>query len=80
MKVTRAPKHPLKALGVLLKEDDEYAWAFHCNVAMSIFDSSYINASIRECNFAASLLMKRIFNVDICNNPQWEQLGEEDGK
>lgn len=51
-----------QSLEDLLKQDDEYAWSWHCNIAMNLLDNSSL--SHRECNRLAALQMKMMFNID----------------
>lgn len=45
---------------VISKEPD-YAWAWHCNIAMSIFDEG---VSHKISNLAAARFMKLCFDID----------------
>ena len=42
--------------------DGQYAWSWHCSLAMQIKDS--INCSHMDANKAATHIMKSFFNID----------------
>lgn len=50
-----------------LQKDPQYAWAWHCNIAMPIFDTmdepDYLFA-----NRCAARIMQNLFNVDMTKN------------
>lgn len=62
-----------KVIEELIKSDDEYAWGWHCNLAMPIHDEgvSYVVA-----NKAAGRIMASIFGVDTTNNRFYRVTGE----
>ena len=45
------------------EKDFDYAWAWQCNIAMSIYDEGGI--SVAEANRCAARFMKSAFDVDI---------------
>lgn len=45
-----------------MKEDPGYAWAWHCNIAMPIYNSG---VSHLEANKIAARLMNHLFRVDM---------------
>ena len=47
----------------ILKNDDEQAWGWYCNIAMPIHDQSTL--SIRDSRQLAVVLMRRLFNIDM---------------
>ena len=49
-------------LAQALKEDADYAWSWHCNLAMPIMDSTGV--SHRVANEAAARLMQHLFGID----------------
>ncbi len=51
--------------------DPEYAWGFHSNIAMIIFDS--INDHDAS-NLLASKIMKRIWDIDTSQNPRYLEM------
>jgi hypothetical protein len=54
-----------------LKDDFDYAWGWHSNIAMVIFDSiNDHNAS----NLLASKIMKRIWDIDTSDNPRYMEM------
>jgi hypothetical protein len=54
-----------------LQKDNGYAWAWHCNIAMPLFDAK-VGLSHREANDCAAILMRHLFNVDIKESPEWK--------
>jgi hypothetical protein len=62
-----------KELGVIKKameEDSDFAWSWHCNLAMPIKDLT--NLPHRKCNQIAAFLMKHLFEIDTSENPNYE--------
>lgn len=68
--------HAFSALQKLIHSDPEYAWAWHCNLAVPIIDAG---ASQRQANEAAALIMAQMFDYDITAHPnyQWEKSGAQ---
>lgn len=52
----------------LIRRDHEYAWAWHCNIAMAIFDSGIVGH--HKSNLCAAAVMERLFGV---NTEQFEE-------
>jgi len=53
-----------------MKKDNDFAWSWHCNIAMPIYDST--NLSKRKCNQIAVNLMRHLFDVDTSENKHYE--------
>lgn len=53
-----------KAFNILKKamKDEDYAWAWHCNIAVSFIDE---NGTHEQSNRAAARIMKTLFDVDV---------------
>lgn len=51
---------PFQELQKQLKEDEGYAWSWHCNIACAIQDVGVDHAT---SNKAASLFMERLFAI-----------------
>jgi len=72
---TPNPEHPTDAYSAwatfkrLMREDADYAWAWHCNIAVPIMDS--IGVSHKDANVAAAHLMSHLFEYDITTHPQY---------
>lgn len=68
-----SPEHPVDAFGAwavfkrLMREDPEYAWAWHCNLAVPIMDAAEV--SHERANIAAAYLMLHLFEYDITQHP-----------
>lgn len=54
----------------LLVNDPEYAWAWHCNLAMAIDDELHVGHVNR--NLATARIMSNFFGVDITKNKCWD--------
>ena len=54
------------ALTQAINSDPEYAWGWHCNLAMPIKDE--IGCSHLDANKAAARIMQTIFSVDTTKN------------
>jgi hypothetical protein len=53
----------------LMRDDPEYAWAWHCNIAVPIMDA--IGVSHEQANVAAAHLMSCLFEYDITTHPNY---------
>lgn len=53
----------------LMQSDAEYAWAWHCNLAMPIMDVA--GCDHKTANEAAAHLMQHIWSVDITTDPRY---------
>lgn len=54
----------------LMREDANYAWAWHCNIAMPVMDA--IGCTADQANQAAAHLMSHLFEYDITKHPLYE--------
>lgn len=63
---------PIKGLIDALKADPEYAWSWHCNIAMALHDSGAGPHS--ACNRGAALFLSQLSGgaVDTTQNPAYE--------
>lgn len=52
-----------------MEADPDFAWAWHCNIAMPIMDS--LGVSHQQANEAAAALMMHLFDTDITNHPHY---------
>lgn len=50
-------------LKAAMRDDPEYAWAWHCNIAVPIMDS--IDVTHEQANIAAAHLMSFLFDCDV---------------
>lgn len=57
-------------LRAAINEDPEYAWGWHCNLAMPIMDA--IGVSHEQANTAAATLMHHLFDCDMTSHPHYE--------
>ena len=57
------------ALKTAIQSDPEYAWSWHCNLAVPIMDA--VNASHTDSNRAAALIMQQMFDCDITTHPHY---------
>jgi hypothetical protein len=55
-----------------VQEDPEYAWAFHCNLAVPFMDEG---GSHKAANRAAARIMYNLFRVDTSQNQHFKDLG-----
>jgi hypothetical protein len=67
---TPNPLHARQALEAALKADPDYAWAWHCNLAMPIMDD--LKVSREHANWAAARLMRHCFDIDITRHANWD--------
>jgi hypothetical protein len=61
--------HEMEALTNLMQRDPEYAWGWHCNIAVPLMDSAGL--SHEDANQAASVLMRHLFAVDMTKHPHY---------
>lgn len=61
---------PFAELANLIRTDPEYAWAFHCNLAVPIWDVT--RCTHTYANQAAALIMRQMFDHDITTHQQYE--------
>lgn len=61
-------KSPMSKLSKQLQNDPEYAWSWHCNVAVHMMDAGL---SHKKSNKIAARFMYSIFGVNIKLNPNW---------
>lgn len=52
-----------------MKVDPDYAWGWHCNLAMPVMDA--IGCTHQQANEAAAHLMAFLFGVDITGHPHY---------
>jgi len=69
--------HAFTALKTLIETDPEYAWTWHCNLAVPIMDAT--GASQAKANQAAALIMAQMFDYDITEHPnyRWGKSGHQ---
>jgi hypothetical protein len=53
----------------IIKEDNSYAWSWHCNIAMAFQDEG---GSHEIANKAAARFMQSTFDVDITKFKEWK--------
>lgn len=66
----QAAPSAMQALTAALKADPEYAWAWHCNLAMPIMDGAKV--SHRIANLTAARLMRHLFDIDTEKHQHFE--------
>ena len=55
--------HPFEQLKNTIHADPDYAWGWHCNLAVPIMDEA--DVSHEKANKAAALIMEQMFGYDI---------------
>jgi len=53
-----------------IQADDDFAWSWHCNVAMSFQDEG---GTHEQANRAAARFMQTCFGVDVTTLGQWRE-------
>lgn len=61
--------HAFTALKSLMQSDPEYAWGWHCNLAMPIMDA--IGCTHEEANEAGAHLMSFLWEVDVTKDERY---------
>lgn len=72
-----APIGPYAELKKQIEEDADYAWAWHCNLAMPVMDE--INCSHEQANRAGARLMAILFGIDITQHRHWPYKASAEG-
>lgn len=57
-----------EALKEQIHADPEYAWGWHCNLAMPIVD---VGGQQTIADQASALMMRQLFDYDITTHPHW---------
>ena len=68
-------KQAFDTLKAALQADDEYAWSWHCNIAMAFVDTEpeYGSRNLHKvANGGAAIFMQRCFDIDIKQSRQWK--------
>lgn len=68
-------KHPMQLLTEVLKADADYAWGWHCNLAMPIMDATGVSHQV--ANEAAARLMLHFFGVDTAQHENYRALATQ---
>jgi hypothetical protein len=66
------------ALKKQLHDDEDMAWAWHCNIAMAVYDTTQPavdhHNKHRFANEGAARTLSRLFDVDMTKHPHWEDM------
>lgn len=62
--------HAMQQLTAALQADPEYAWSWHCNLAMPVMDAT--GSTHRIANEAGARLMRHLFDIDITKHPHYQ--------
>lgn len=65
-------KEAFDTLKAALQADSEFAWGWHCNIAMAFVDESGV--ALATANRAAARFMKNCFGIDTSQSPQYATL------
>lgn len=63
-------KNAFGALKVAIQADPDYAWSWHCNLAVPVMDVIE-GATHEQANQAAALIMQQMFDYDITQHPHY---------
>jgi hypothetical protein len=75
--MTQEIANAITTLKNAMRTDPEYAWAWHCNLAMPIMDAyapasnASHEAQHQAANEAAAHLMQHLFDYDITTDPRY---------
>lgn len=67
-------KEAMRILSAAIKSDPEYAWSWHCNIAMAARDEGLTH---KAANLAAARFMYSAFGVDTLESEQYKSLFPE---
>lgn len=76
-------KEAFDTLKAALQADTNYAWSWHCNIAIAFIDTEPSHGTRnlhRAANEGAANFMQRCFDVDVRQSPQWQSLFPMDQK
>ncbi len=62
--------HAMQQLTAALQADPDYAWSWHCNLAMPVMDVTGVTH--RVANEAGARLMRHLFDIDITKHPHYQ--------
>ena len=68
--MSEAIKQAWDTLSKAMRDDPEYAWAWHCNLAMPILDATGVPHEL--ANQAGAHLMQHLWGCDITTHPRYE--------
>lgn len=63
----------MQALSDIMANDNEYAWSWHCNLAMMAVD---VGANHKNANIRVSDFMRTAFGVDTSKLKEYKQIME----
>jgi predicted TIM-barrel fold metal-dependent hydrolase len=63
-----------RGLQAALRADPDYAWAWHCNVAMPVMDATGVSHEV--ANATAARLMRHLFDIDITTHACYRAMFE----
>ena len=61
--------HAMQQLTAALQADPDYAWSWHCNLAMPIMDATNVSPAL--ANVAGARLMRHLFDIDMTKHPHY---------
>ena len=65
----KTPKEAMDVLRCHLQSDPDYAWSWHCNIAMAAVDEGLDHDSAQ---LAAARFMRSAFSIDTLKPPYWQ--------
>lgn len=68
-KTMPGPEFAIQVIKQAMKDDEEYAWGWHCNIAMSFFDEG---GTHEASNKSAARFMKNCFDIDTTKNKHYQ--------
>lgn len=69
---TVSPTYAFTALKLAIHNDPEYAWGWHCNLAMPICDA--LGVRHEQGNIAAAHLMSYLFDYDVTKDERYQYI------
>ena len=64
---------PYASLRERILEEQDYCWAWHCNIAMPIYDAD-VGVSHLDANKIAARIMQSLFTIDMDQNSFYQDL------
>lgn len=61
----------MNTLKKAMQDDPHYAWGWHCNITMAIFDTGA--ASLRKSHIASARVMRNCFAIDITKHSEYDE-------
>lgn len=63
-----------KHIADLMRVDHDYAWSWHCNIAMPMLDALPDAITHKQANRAAARVMQHLFGIDVTTFNEYKSI------